>query len=133
MTMNNESVWKIKGHTLSDKSAKEEYGLTEDEIITAIKSGKLQYRINYIYENPYYKLIRAEVEKLVAENYGENYLKISKLKNELKQVDKELERLKTQTKALEKRKEEKQSIIKEQNNKADWHKLNMNTGLKTCR
>src|SRR2546428_10284959 len=119
MAMNNESVWKIKGHTLSDKSSKEEYGLTDDEIITAIKSGKLQYRINYIYENPYYKLIRAEVEKLVAENYGENYLKISKLKNELKQVDKELERLKTQTKALEKRKEEKQSIIKEQNNKAD--------------
>src|SRR5881628_2227166 len=115
MTMNNESVWKIKGHTLSDKSAKEEYGLTEDEIITAIKSGKLQYRVNYVYENPYYKLIRAEVEKVVAEIYGKNYLQKSKLKNELKQVDKELKRLKTQIKTLEKRKEELQLIIKEQN------------------
>ncbi len=81
MTMNNEKSWTIKGHALSDKSAREEYRLTQDEIMTAIKSGKLQYRINYIYENPYYKLLRAEVEKVVAENYGKNYLKISKLKN----------------------------------------------------
>ncbi len=73
--------------------------------MTMIKSGKLQYRINYIYENPYYILIRA-VEKVVEEIHGKNYLKISKLKNELKQVDKELRRLKTQAKALKNRKEE---------------------------
>lgn len=115
MIKSNESAWMIKGFTLSDKSAREEYGLTQGEIETMIKSGKLQYRINYVYENPYFKLIRSEVEKVVEEIHGKNYLKISKLKNELKQVDKELRRIKAQTKTLKNRKEELQSILNEQN------------------
>jgi len=114
MTMNNESRWTVKGTTLSDKSVREEYGFTQDEIIKMIENGKLQYRINYVYENPYFKLIRSEVEKVVEEIYGKKYLKISKLKNELKQVDKELRRLQTQVKKLKNRKEELQSIINEQ-------------------
>lgn len=115
MIKSNESAWMIKGFTLSDKSAREEYGLTQGEIETMIKSGKLQYRINYVYENPYFKLIRSEVEKVVEEIHGKNYLKISKLKNELKQVDKELRRIKAQTKTLKNRKEELQSTLNEQN------------------
>jgi len=114
MTMNNESGWAGKGATLSDKSAREEYGLTQDEIIKMIENGKLQYRINYVYENPYFKLIRSEVEKVVEDIYGKSYLKISKLINELKQVDKELRSLQTQAKKLKIRKEELQSIINEQ-------------------
>lgn len=113
MIKSNESAWMIKGFTLSDKSAREEYGLTQGEIETMIKRGKLQYRINYVYENPYFKLIRSEVEKVVEEIHGKNYLKISKLKNELKQVDKELRRIKAQTKTLKNRKEELQSILNE--------------------
>lgn len=115
MKKTNESIWTIKGSTLSDKSAREEYGLTQDEIETMIKKRKLQYRVNYVYENPYFKLIRSEVEKVIEEIYVKSYLKISKLKYELKQVDKELRRLKTQTKILNNRKEELQSIINKQN------------------
>jgi hypothetical protein len=37
--------WVRKGATLSDKSARAECGLTQDEIIAAIRAGKLQYRL----------------------------------------------------------------------------------------
>jgi hypothetical protein len=47
-----DSVWLKKGGTLSDKSARKEFGLSQDEIIEAIKSGKLQYRKNYMHGNP---------------------------------------------------------------------------------
>ena len=36
--------WGRKGTTLSDKTARSEFGLTQDEIISAINAGKLQYR-----------------------------------------------------------------------------------------
>jgi len=68
-----DSAWSKKGATLSDKSARKEYGLTQEEIIEAIKEGKLQYRNNNIYGNPYLKLVRSEVETLVDEKHGSNY------------------------------------------------------------
>ena len=37
------SVWTKKGGTLSDKSARKEFGITQEEIIDAIRGGKLQY------------------------------------------------------------------------------------------
>ena len=52
MDFDNKNIWTIKGATLSDKSVKDEYGLTQDEIVLAINTGKFQYRINYIFENP---------------------------------------------------------------------------------
>ncbi len=69
------SAWVQKEGTLSDKSAQKEFGLTKDEIIEAINNGKLQYRVNVIYGNPYFKLVRSEVEALVEEKYGSNFLK----------------------------------------------------------
>ena len=33
--------WGRKGATLSDKTARSEFGLTQDEIIAAIRAGKL--------------------------------------------------------------------------------------------
>jgi hypothetical protein len=39
-----ESEWQRKGATLSDKTAREEFGLTQDEIVRAIRAGQLQYR-----------------------------------------------------------------------------------------
>ena len=100
------SVWTKKGATLSDKSARKEYGLTQEEIIEAIKAGKLQYRQNNVFGNPYLKLVRSEVEALVDEKYGNNYLKKKKVKKELAQVTKELKRLKAQVVSLEQRKTE---------------------------
>src|SRR5712692_4320831 len=99
-----DSVWSKKGATLSDKSAREEFGLTQGEIIEAIKSGKLQYRNNSIYGNPFFRLIRSEVESLVKEKRGGDYLKQKKIKKELAQINKELKILKTQVASLEQRK-----------------------------
>ena len=36
--------WGRRGATLSDKTARQEYSLTQDEIFAAIDAGKLQYR-----------------------------------------------------------------------------------------
>jgi hypothetical protein len=100
------SAWFKKGATLSDKSAQKEFGLTHDEIIKGIEDGKLHYRVNSVFGNPYLKLIRSEVETYVAEKYGSNYLKKKKIKNELAQTKKELKKLKTKVSSLEQKKAE---------------------------
>ena len=87
MPVEGDSVWSKKGATLSDKSACKEFGLTQEEIITAIRKGKLQYRMNSIYGNPFLRLVRSEVEKLVDERHGGDYLKKKKLEKELAQVN----------------------------------------------
>lgn len=74
------SAWFKKGATLSDKSVRKEFGLTQEEIIKGIEDGKLHYHVNSVFGNPYLKLIRSEVEAFVDEKHGSNYLK--KKKNE---------------------------------------------------
>ena len=106
-----DSVWTQKRGTLSDKSARKEFGLTQEEIIEAINEGKLQYRINYMHGNPYFKLVRSEVEVLVEEEYGGDYLVKKKLRNESAQVNRELKRLKAESVILERRKMELQNSI----------------------
>ncbi len=108
-----DSNWTQKKATLSDKSARKEFGLTQDKIIDAIKCGKLQYRQNHIHGNPYFRLLRTEVETLAKEIFGEDHLENMKLKNELSQVNKELRRLKKQMKTLEERKADLLKIIGE--------------------
>ena len=108
-----DSVWAKKGATLSDKSARKEFRLTQEEIIEAIKAGKLQYRHNNVFGNPYLKLVRSEVEALVADKYGNNYLKQKKIKKELAQVMEELKRLKAQVVSLEQRKAELRASLDE--------------------
>jgi hypothetical protein len=98
-----ESAWQRKGATLSDKTARKEFGLTQDEIVAAIRSGKLQYRENAIHGNPFLRLLRCEVEALVRGNHGSDYLKNQQAKTEIARVNRELNRLKTQVAALEAR------------------------------
>ncbi len=100
------SYWTTKGATLSDKTARKEFGLIQKEIFEAINEGKLQYRNQYMHENPYLKLIRREVEAFVSEKYGENYLKKKKFVNELSQVNKEIRGLKSKISSIENRKAE---------------------------
>ena len=99
-----DSNWTQKGATLSDKSARKEFGLTQEKIIDAIKCGKLQYRQNYIHGNPYFRLLRTEVESLAKEIFSEDHLMNRKLQNELSLVNKEIRRLKKRMKTLEERK-----------------------------
>ena len=100
------SLWTKKGTTLSDKTAQKEFNLTQEEIYAAMKEEKLNYRHNTLYGNPYFKLLRHEVEDLVNEKYGPNYLKTKKIKVELRKVDTEIRSLKRKILQLEKRKKE---------------------------
>jgi hypothetical protein len=100
------SVWSKKNATLSNKTAEKEFGLTFDEIVEAINAGKLQYREANIYGAPFLRLIRSEVEALVSEKHGADYLKQKQFKKELAEVTKTLKALKEQVQALEARKVE---------------------------
>jgi hypothetical protein len=96
--------WQRKGGTLSDKTARKEFGLTQDEIVEAIRAGKLDYRVGSMYGNPFLRLLRRQVEELVKNKHGDNYLKDQQAKTELARINHELKRLKTQIAALEERK-----------------------------
>jgi DNA gyrase/topoisomerase IV subunit A len=92
-----------KGATLSDKSARQEFGLTQEEIIAAIRAGKLQFRENNMHGNPWFRLLRHEVEALVTEKGGQDHLQKKKLQKELADLNKEARKLKTRLKSIERR------------------------------
>ncbi len=96
--------WRLKGATLSDKTARKEFGLTQAEIVQAIRSGTLHYQEQSIYGNPWFRLLRREVEGLVKKKHGDSYLKDQQARTELARINHELKRLKTQIAALEERK-----------------------------
>jgi hypothetical protein len=95
--------WGRKGATLSDKTARSEFGLAQDEIIAAIKAGKLQYRPGSMHGNPWLRLLRSEVEELVRSRHGEQYLREQQARTELTRINRELKQLRTQLAALEER------------------------------
>jgi hypothetical protein len=100
------SIWGRKGATLSDKSAREEFGLTQEEIIAAIRAGKLQYREQNMWGNPWFRLLRHEVEALVAEQKGKGHLQTKKIQKELAEIKKEARELKARLAVLEQRRAE---------------------------
>jgi hypothetical protein len=89
--------------TLSDKTARAEFGLTQEEIYDAIDAGKLQYRRAAMHGYPWLRLLRREVEDLVSTRHGERYLRERRARTELKRVNRELKQLRTQLTALEER------------------------------
>jgi septal ring factor EnvC (AmiA/AmiB activator) len=99
-------LWSQKGATLSDKSARQEFGLTQEEIYAAIRAGKLQYREASMHGNPWLRLLRHEVEALVSKKSGKKHLQRKKLEKELADVNKETRKLKARLKALERRRAE---------------------------
>ena len=99
-----DSEWQRKGATLSDKTARKEFGLKQDEIIQAIRTGKLQYRHAAMHGNPFLRLLRREVEALVRKEHGNAYLKEQQAKTELAHINRELKQLKAQIAVLEERK-----------------------------
>jgi hypothetical protein len=99
-----DSEWQRKDATLSDKTARKEFGLTQEEIVQAIRAGKLQYRRNSIHGNPFLRLLRREVETLVKKKHGDHYLKERQAKTELARTNRELRQLKARIAALEERK-----------------------------
>ena len=62
-----DSIRSRKGATFSDKSARQEFGLTQQEIVAAIRAGKLPCQQNSMHGNPWFRLLRHEVEALVGD------------------------------------------------------------------
>lgn len=98
-----DSDWQRKGATISQKTAEKEYGLTEAEIILAIRAGKLQFREGSMHGNPWLRLLRREVEALVKKGHSAAYLKSQQMKTELAGIEGDLKRLKKQVAVLEAR------------------------------
>jgi hypothetical protein len=95
--------WQRKGATLSDKTARREFGLTQDEIYDAIDAGTLQYRQAYMHGNPWLRLLRREVEALARARHGDRYVSDQQARAELTRINREIRRLRTELAELEER------------------------------
>jgi len=93
--------WQRKGATLSDKTARREFGLTQDEIYDAIEAGKLQYRRAYMHGNPWLRLLRREVEAVARSRHGDRHVDQQQDRTELARVNREIRRLQSELAELE--------------------------------
>lgn len=108
-----EDEWRQKGATLSDKTARKEFGLTQAEIEAAIDAGQLQYRVGVIHGSPWLRLLRRELEELMERTYNERDHRQRRAKAELVRVDRELKRLRSEVAALEKQRAELLADVQE--------------------
>ena len=95
--------WARMDTTLSDKTARSEFGLTQDEIVSAINAGKLQYRPASMHGNPWLRLLRREVEDTRQDQHGDRYFRERQARTELAGINRELKQLRTRLAALEER------------------------------
>ncbi len=93
--------WNRKGASLSDKTAKKEYGVDLEFIENGIRTGKLEYRQGSIHGNPYLKLLRSQLEQYITEELGVDRLSQVKKQNELRKINSEITKLKKQLKELQ--------------------------------
>jgi len=108
-----ESSWSGKGETLSHNNACKEFGLEKKDIIEAIRGGKLQFRQGVAHGNPYFKLLRVEVEIFANEINGFNGLENQKITHKLNMINKEINSLKRKLSSLER---EKLKLMESQEN-----------------
>ena len=96
--------WNRKGSTLSDVTAKAEYGVNHAFIVKGIQAGKLEYRDGAIWGNPYLRVLRSQLEKYIADELGAKYLVKVKNELELRKIKKEISDIKKRLNALQLRK-----------------------------
>jgi predicted RNase H-like nuclease (RuvC/YqgF family) len=99
--MSVQDEWGRKGATLGEKSARKEFGLTEDEIAAAIDAGQLQYRVGVIHGNPWLRLLRREVEELMKSTHNDQDHRRRRARAELAGIDRDLKKLRSEVAALE--------------------------------
>jgi len=104
--------WNQKGATLSDVTAKAEYGVERDFIIKGIKTGKLEYREGAIWGNPYLRILRRQLEKYIAAELGKDYLVRVKAQTELRRLRKRISELSKELNILQNRKADLEKSLK---------------------
>ena len=95
--------WSRKGATLSDVTARKEYGVDTDFIVRGINAGKLEYREGAIHGNPYIRVLRGQLEAYIAEELGDDHLRSWQEKTELREVRREMAQLRKRLDELEAR------------------------------
>jgi hypothetical protein len=85
--------WTRKGATLSDVTARKEYGVDSKFIVKGINAGKLEYREGAIHGNPYIRVLRRQLEAYIAEKLGDDYLHEWQDKTELREIKREIAEL----------------------------------------
>ncbi len=103
--------WNRKGATLSDVTAKAEYGVSRDCIVKGIQTGTLEYREGAIWGNLYLRVLRSQLEQYRAEELGEDYLRRVKNHTELRRVKKEISDLKKRLEGLQERQHELEASL----------------------
>ena len=98
--------WNRKGATLSDVTARKEYGVTQEFIVKGIKTGELEYREGAIRGNPYLRILRSQLEKYIKKNLGKDHLLKNKNQDELRKIKKEMALLNKKLKLLQEKKKE---------------------------
>ncbi len=96
--------WNRKGATLSDVTAKAEYGVNREFIIKGIQTSKLEYREGAIWGNPYLRILRSQLEEYIADALGKEYLIKVKNELELRKIKKEISDIKKKLNLLQIRK-----------------------------
>lgn len=109
-----ESPWNQQGTTLSHKHGCKEFGLTENVLLEAIRSGKLQYRLSDTQGNPWFRVLRSEVEAFARELQGDSHADAQRIKHRVQMIDADVRRLRRQLSALEK---ERQALLMRQGSK----------------
>jgi hypothetical protein len=97
--------WSRKGATLSDKTARKQFGLIQAEIEAAIETGQLQYRVGVIHGNPWLRLLRREVKEPMKSTYNDRDRRRRRARAELARADRELKKLKAEVAVLEEQRE----------------------------
>lgn len=104
--------WNRKGATLSDVTAKKEYGVSQDFIVKGIRAGKLEYQEGVIWGNPYLRLLRSQLEQYITEELGAKHLANGKRQTELRKIKKEMGSLRKRLAELEARRTEIEKAMK---------------------
>jgi hypothetical protein len=104
--------WNRKGATLSDVTAKKEYGVSRDFIVKGIRAGKLEYREGAIWGNPYIRVLRSQLEPYIAEELGADHLQNGKNRTELQKIKKEMADLQERLDDLQARRTEIERAMK---------------------
>ena len=98
--------WTRKGATLSDVTALKEYGVDYTFIVNGISAGKLEYREGNMQGNPWLRVLRGQLEQLITEKFGADYLVEQNRQTELRVIKNEMTVMKKRLKELEARKAE---------------------------
>jgi len=104
--------WNSKGATLSDTTAKKEYGVDHDFIVKGIKAGKLEYREGVIWGNPYLRLLKSQLEQFITEELGADRLSYSINQTALRKVKSEISKLKKKLNELQARRTELEELLR---------------------